>query len=637
MGAAADRRSRPVGPDSACSATPPGSTARSPTRSWRPATLSASRRRSRSACCSATSGSGWPRRSGPCRPRSPIGPGRTGCAWCACSATAAAAALTSGAGRAGLAQRRRRGRARARPRLRWPACCWPAARARPRSASRAWPRRSSSVTCSSRRRPRCTSALLVLAGGAGQAALAIAAWPLRRHRPERVALAGALPRDSRRPPARPRAPAPARRPATTLTAVRQTLYGLGHDHGPSVEAYRVLLDEAERHPPRDRRSSIGPGRAARGQGQPDPGRPGARRRARPSAGVLDEIADALAAGPAGRRRDRATRPRGDRGGGRPAAGERVRHRPSATRRAAAARLRALSGSCGPRWRARGPGPARVAAPGRLAGGGPWLRDRLADPCARAWPPDSAVLRHAARVARARRRHRPRGPPGRHRPRLLGVADRARRAAPGLRRDAAAAGHADGRHGRRAGARQRAGPLCCPAAVGGRSGWSRCSTFGMRLAGPGNVAPVGGRAVGSGRRAARDQRRAGGPDRRRPRAGHAGRRGAGGRGRLGAAAGVGAPVRAGPAGRPARAPTRLHRRAVADLDADRAHALQRGPGRGPAGPHQRAGLGRPGRRPSRSRPGSRSSWAGPCSRTPTASSTRCWPSTRCACRCASPAA
>ena len=28
--------------------------------------------------------------------------------------------------------------------------------------------------------------------------------------------------------------------------MRQTLYGLGHDYGPSVEAYRVLLDEAER-------------------------------------------------------------------------------------------------------------------------------------------------------------------------------------------------------------------------------------------------------------------------------------------------------------------------------------------------------------------------------------------------------
>jgi uncharacterized membrane protein YccC len=87
--------------------------------------------------------------------------------------------------------------------------------------------------------------LLVFAGGAGQALLAVAAWPLRRHRPERIALAAlygelgdaarARLGDTAAPPA-----------GATLTAVRQTLYGLGHDHGPSVEAYRVLLDEAER-------------------------------------------------------------------------------------------------------------------------------------------------------------------------------------------------------------------------------------------------------------------------------------------------------------------------------------------------------------------------------------------------------
>lgn len=87
--------------------------------------------------------------------------------------------------------------------------------------------------------------LLVFAGGAVQTMLAIAAWPLRRHRPERVALAALYrelasaarvhPGSSAGPPA-----------GATLTSVRQILYGLGHDHGPSVEAYRVLLDEAER-------------------------------------------------------------------------------------------------------------------------------------------------------------------------------------------------------------------------------------------------------------------------------------------------------------------------------------------------------------------------------------------------------
>jgi uncharacterized membrane protein YccC len=87
--------------------------------------------------------------------------------------------------------------------------------------------------------------LLVLAGGAIQTALAIAAWPLRRHRPERRALArlyrelAAAARAQQGTVAGPPA-------GPTLTEVRQTLFGLGHDHGPSVEAYRVLLDEAER-------------------------------------------------------------------------------------------------------------------------------------------------------------------------------------------------------------------------------------------------------------------------------------------------------------------------------------------------------------------------------------------------------
>ncbi len=87
--------------------------------------------------------------------------------------------------------------------------------------------------------------LLVFVGGLGQTVLAIAAWPLRRHRPERDALAGVyreLARLGRRVPGTDVGPPL----GPTLAAARATLYGLGHDHGPSVEAYRVLLDGAER-------------------------------------------------------------------------------------------------------------------------------------------------------------------------------------------------------------------------------------------------------------------------------------------------------------------------------------------------------------------------------------------------------
>jgi uncharacterized membrane protein YccC len=87
--------------------------------------------------------------------------------------------------------------------------------------------------------------LLVLAGGAVQTLLAIAAWPLGRHRPERQALTGlyqqlaALAADpidtSTSPPL-----------GATIADTEAVLRGAGHDYGPSVEAYRVLLDEAVR-------------------------------------------------------------------------------------------------------------------------------------------------------------------------------------------------------------------------------------------------------------------------------------------------------------------------------------------------------------------------------------------------------
>ena len=87
--------------------------------------------------------------------------------------------------------------------------------------------------------------LLVLAGAAVQTALAIAGWPLGRHRPERHALAAlyqqlstlaADPIDtSTGPPL-----------GNAIADTEAVLRGIGHDYGPSVEAYRVLLDEAVR-------------------------------------------------------------------------------------------------------------------------------------------------------------------------------------------------------------------------------------------------------------------------------------------------------------------------------------------------------------------------------------------------------
>ncbi len=181
--------------------------------------------------------------------------------------------------------------------------------------------------------------LLVFLGGAVQTALAIAAWPLRRHAPERRALAE-LYRELA-VAARAQQGSVAGPPAgVTLTAVRQTLYGLGHDHGPSVEAYRVLLDEAERI---RREIVVLIAAAERLAGDHNPILAGLVRGALTAAsGLLDEIADALdEARPvrpevlaAARKTVRATieRLEGDGGGpGRP------------TRRAAASRLTALSG------------------------------------------------------------------------------------------------------------------------------------------------------------------------------------------------------------------------------------------------------------------------------------------------------
>ncbi|MBV9593777.1 MAG: FUSC family protein, partial [Actinobacteria bacterium] len=87
--------------------------------------------------------------------------------------------------------------------------------------------------------------LLVVAGGLIQTALAVAAWPLGRHRPERLAIAAVYEQIAglARQPVGTSAGPPV---VQAMADARATLDGRGHDHGPSVEAYRVLLGEAER-------------------------------------------------------------------------------------------------------------------------------------------------------------------------------------------------------------------------------------------------------------------------------------------------------------------------------------------------------------------------------------------------------
>jgi uncharacterized membrane protein YccC len=236
--------------------------------------------------------------------------------------------------------------------------------------------------------------LLVFAGGAGQALLAVAAWPLRRHRPERFALA-ALYRELASMARRPRGTRAEPQASVPVDTVRETLYGLGHDFGPSVEAYRVLLDEAERI----RRELIAlPALVERLTDDGDPVSAGLVRGAiAGAADVLDQVATALSAGqpiaritigPA-RGQLRAATARLDAPG--PARGE-------LTRRATAARLRALSGQL----RAVVETSATGASEGRHGDVRDLISDlHLRDPIAtlRAnLTPDSAVLRHAARVA-----------------------------------------------------------------------------------------------------------------------------------------------------------------------------------------------------------------------------------------------
>ena len=241
--------------------------------------------------------------------------------------------------------------------------------------------------------------LLVLAGGALQAALAIAAWPLRRHLPERRALAAlyaGLAGLARHPPGTGVGPPL----VAALAETRQTLYGLGHDHGPSVEAYRVLLDESGRI---RRELLVLGGYCERLHEEAQHAAEAALRSALESCGdVLDEVATALLRGrPVDQSaldpvRARLAAVRDDLDGD-PA--DRADHSAAATRRAASARLRTLAGQL----RAA----VETARTGATEGGRGDEDDdtygvrKLRDPLAivRAnLAPDSAVLRHAVRLA-----------------------------------------------------------------------------------------------------------------------------------------------------------------------------------------------------------------------------------------------
>jgi uncharacterized membrane protein YccC len=238
-------------------------------------------------------------------------------------------------------------------------------------------------------------AVLVFAGGAGQTLLAVAGWPLRRHRPERSALAGlysALAGLARQPTSTSVGPPL----GDVFASVRSTLYGLGHDHGPSVEAYRVLLDEAERM----RRELVLLGGYADRLGEPAGDEHAAavlRSVLADAARALDEVAAALTAG---RPVDMATV-------------EPVRTRVRTaltvldhdegsaviTRRAAAARVRGLAGQLRATVEATGAGASEGASDGvrPAVTRAPRLRDPVAVLRANL-SPGSTVLRHAVRTS-----------------------------------------------------------------------------------------------------------------------------------------------------------------------------------------------------------------------------------------------
>ena len=236
--------------------------------------------------------------------------------------------------------------------------------------------------------------LFVFLGGLGQVVLAIAAWPLRRHRPERLALAGLyreLAAAARLPNTTSAGPAA----GATLSAVRQTFFGLGHDHGPSVESYLVLLAEGERI---RREIAVLAGLTERLAAEGETVSAGFTRAALAGCGeVMAAVADSLAhgrpidpgvRGPARDRMNAAFQRLGDEG----------RDANMLTRRATAARLQALAGQL----RAVAESSRVGASEGRQRevediGWGARLRDPVAVIRANLTP-GSAVLRHAVRMA-----------------------------------------------------------------------------------------------------------------------------------------------------------------------------------------------------------------------------------------------
>lgn len=236
-------------------------------------------------------------------------------------------------------------------------------------------------------------ALLVLIGGAGQVVLAIAGWPLGRHRPERLALAE-LYRELAVMANRPSGPDTGPQAAPQVDKVRQTLYGLGHDYGPSVEAYRVLLDEAERI---RREVIVLAALVDRLTSDDDPVSAGLVRAALSgTADVLGQVASALTAGrPIDRVKLSPARSAVE------AADRRLTQvdlsTGDLTRRAAAARLRSLAGQLRAVVETSAPGASEGHSEVRDLVAGLHLRDPIATLRANLTP-DSAVLRHAARTA-----------------------------------------------------------------------------------------------------------------------------------------------------------------------------------------------------------------------------------------------
>ena len=88
-------------------------------------------------------------------------------------------------------------------------------------------------------------AAVVTAAGLLQSLLAIAGWPVHRHAPERAVLADVYAALAQRTRSQhPQMMAPGA--GAKLAAARATISGFGHGHGPSMQSYRGLLDEAER-------------------------------------------------------------------------------------------------------------------------------------------------------------------------------------------------------------------------------------------------------------------------------------------------------------------------------------------------------------------------------------------------------